>query len=189
MPISQRTKRTVTKIVFIALSVFFVALIGVIFFKGGVMRSYKAVIKENLLTMKGIKLVYILDNTSYINLFAENGYADRDNNSVAMQDVKIEYNGSGTKIDASADNGQYELERFVNVYGNVKGIINDMRFDAGENGSMTYDYKDGKGEVRKGVTIYQGNNSIHADSINFDSKESFVLFRDNVTVDYIIGPK
>lgn len=153
------------------------------------MRSYTAVIKENMLTMQGIKLVYIMDNTSYVNLFSKYGYADRDNNSVALKEVKIEYNGSGVKIDASADNGQYELERFVNVFGNVKGIINDMRFDAGENGTMTYDYKEGKGSVMKGVTIFQGNNSINAGSINFDSKNNFVLFQDNVTVDYIIGSK
>lgn len=183
-----RIKKLALKVAVGFLSLFFVVLVVTILIKGGGgIRSYSSAVKENMLIMNGVKLVYVMDNESYVNLFAKTGFADKDNNSVAMQDVRIEYKGKETKLDAYADNGQYELERLVKVYGNVNGIINDMRFDAGENGTMVYDYKDGKGEVRRGVTLYQGENSINADSVNFDSSEVFVLFQDNVTVDYFVG--
>lgn len=188
MVLNIHIKRIFTNVFVILLMVFFIALVSVIFFKSGPpIEAYNSVLKENMIVMNGIKMLYLVDNDSYVNLASKTGYADMDNNSVAMRDVNIEYNGKDVKVDAVADSGNYELDRIVRVYGNVKGVINDMEFDAGENGTMIYDYQSGKGEVLEGITIYQGQNSIQAKSINFDSNETYILFQDNVSVDYIIG--
>lgn len=187
MALNSRIKRIIINIFVVFLVFFFIGLVTVIFFKGTPIKAYNSVLKENMIVMNGIKMVYIVDNDSYVNLAAKTGYADMDNNSVAMRNVNIEYNGSDVKVDAIADSGNYELERLVKVYGNVNGVINDMKFDAGENGTLIYDYQSGKGEVLDGITLYQGQNSIKAKSINFDSNESYILFQDNVSVDYIVG--
>lgn len=183
-------KKVAIRWAIISLTCCFMFLIGLIFFKGdGPMRSYKAVMQENMLSMQGMRILYLTDDNDYVTLFAESSFANINNNFVDMKNVKIQYTGKDIKIEAVADNGKYELERFVNVYGNVRGDINNMRFDAGKDGTLVYDYKEGKGEVRKGISFFQGENSIKANMVNFDIKDNFILFNGNVSVNYYIDTK
>ncbi len=63
--------------------------------------------------------------------------------------------------------------------------MDNMTFKTCPDGVLEYDYAEGKGIVKNGVTIYHDNNSISSKIVEFDVKNNFIIFRDNVTVDYI----
>lgn len=151
------------------------------------MAQYQSVLQENILNMEKIKLTYIINDNSYFNMISDRAKADVEDHSVGLETLNIKYTGSGVTIDAVADKGNYELERFIKAFGNVKGSMNDMRFDTGEKGTLEYDYKDGKGSIYEGVIVYQGPNNIKAEYAEFDVNTNFILFQDNVTVDYSVN--
>ncbi len=150
----------------------------------GVERPYSALIEENRLKMTGIEMVYVFDNSSYMNLRSESAFADRVSSAVSLEKVSIKYGGRNINLDADADRGTYELQRVLRASGNITGSMNDMEFKAGEDGTLTYDYKDGKGAVENGITLNQGENNIKAGRADFNVNDNYVLFSDNVSVEY-----
>ncbi len=62
--------------------------------------------------------------------------------------------------------------------------MDNMTFTTGPSGILEYDYTEGKGIVKNGVTIYQDNNAISSKIVEFDADNNFIIFKDNVTVEY-----
>lgn len=62
--------------------------------------------------------------------------------------------------------------------------MDNMTFTTGPFGILEYDYTEGKGIVKNGVTIYQDNNAISSKIVEFDVNNNFIIFKDNVTVEY-----
>lgn len=174
------------KLVFIVISVLiFVAVIVMIFWKNDdVVVTYESAIKQNVLNIEDLLLTYVIDNSSYFKLTSKKGDAAINNYFVNLNNLNLYYSGSSFSIDAQADKGKYELQRKISAYGNIYGKMDNMTFEAGTNGIIEYDYIDGKGIIKNGVTMYQGNNNIKSNKAEFNVKDNFVLFKDNVSVEY-----
>lgn len=174
------------KLVFIVISVLiFVSVILMIFWKNDdVVVNYESAIQQNILNIEDLLLTYVIDNNSYFKLTSKNGNAAINNYYVDLNNLNIHYSGSSFSIDAKADKGKYELQRKISAYGNVYGVMDNMTFEAGKDGSIEYDYIDGKGVIKNGVTMYQGSNNIKSNIAEFNIKDNFVLFSDNVSVEY-----
>lgn len=174
------------KFAFVVLFVLiFMAVIIMIFWKNDeIVISYESAIKQNILNIEDLLLTYVIDNSSYFKLTSKKGNAAINDYFVDLNNLDIYYSGSNYSISAKADKGKYELQRKISAYGNVYGKMDNMTFEAGDDGLIEYDYLDGKGFIKNGVTMYQGGNNIKSNMAEFNVKDNYVLFSDNVSVEY-----
>lgn len=181
-------KKYIKTSIVIFIGCLFIVLIGVVVMKDiGHEMPYVARVEENRLKMTGVEMVYIFNESGYMNLRSNVAFVDRASNAVSLDNVSVKYSGKNINLDANADKGIYKLQRVLKVSGNVVGRMNDMGFKAGERGSLTYDYKDGKGRIEHGIIMNQGQNSITAGRADFDVNNNYVLFSDNVKVEYFVS--
>ena len=149
-------------------------------------KPYKSFLDKNMLKMDNISLTYIIDNNTYVLLNSKNASANIGSLSVLLKNFKVDYYSKNLHVLAIAENGKYEMERYITGYGSVHGYLDESEFIADNKSSFTYDYKLGKGRIINGVEVKQGKNLISAKNLEFEQNSQFVHFTDNVTVEYFV---
>lgn len=147
-------------------------------------KPYKSFLDKNILKMDNISVTYIMDNDSYITLNSKLANANIMNYMVNLKNFNVNYYSKDLHVLAVAENGKYEMERYISGYGSVHGYLDKNEFVAGDNSSFLYDYKLGKGTINNGVEVKQGKNLIKADNLEFEQNSQYVYFKDNVSVQY-----
>lgn len=175
------------KNIFVGLSIliFAIAVITIILRTDDNMVPYKSELLENIVSLKDIDLLYVIDNNTYVSLKSKTGSANIINYNFNLQNLNINYKSSDYSINAFADRGSYISQRFVKAYDNITGYMDNMTFKTGADGVLEYDYKTGKGNILNNVTVMQGTNSISSNTASFDVNNSYIFFKDNVTVYYV----
>ena len=172
-------------LLFLSLLIFLIVIIVVFVREDKGMVPYRSDLLKNIVKLNEVDLVYIIDNDTFVKLKAKTGDVDIIDYNIDMEQVDVLYTGKDFVIDAQAERGKYLSQRFLKAYDNITGYMDNMTFKTGSNGILEYDYVKGRGQVKNGVTISQDNNSISSKSMLFDVKNNFIIFKDNVTVDYI----
>lgn len=169
----------------ISLLIFAVVIVVIIIREDKDMVPYQSDLLKNIVKMKEIDLLYVIDNNTYVKLKSKQGNVNIIDYNIDLVNLDVTYTSKDFSIDAKASRGEYLSQRFLKAYDNVTGHMDNMTFKTGPAGIFEYDYAEGKGIVKNGVTIYQDNNSISSKIVEFDVKNNFIIFKDNVTVDYI----
>lgn len=178
-------KRIINIFVGLSIIIFAIAVITIILRTDDNMVPYKSELLENIVTLKGVDLLYIIDNSTYVSLKSKTGSANIVNYNFNLQHLNINYKSPDYSIDAFAERGNYISQRFVKAYDNITGYMDNMTFKTGANGIFEYDYKKGKGNIFNNITVMQGTNSISSDTASFDVNNNYIFFKDNVTVYYV----
>ncbi len=180
-----KLKGKIFNILLIISLLIFLLVVFVIFFKeDNDIIPYQSALLKNVVKIEGVDLLYIIDNDTYIKLQSEYGNVNIINYNIDLINLNIVYTGKNFQIDARAEKGQYLSSRFVKAYDNITGYMDNMSFETGTSGILEYDYTAGKGVVKNDVIIHQENNSISSNYVEFDVNNNYIMFRDNVTVDY-----
>lgn len=172
-------------LLFLSLLIFLIVIMVVFIREDKDMVPYRSDLLKNIVKLNEVDLIYIIDNNTFVKLKAKTGDVDIIDYNIDMKHVDVLYTGKDFVINAQAERGEYLSQRFLKAYDNITGHMDNMTFKTGSEGFLEYDYIEGRGEVKNGVTITQDNNSISSKSIAFDIKNNFIIFKDNVTVDYI----
>lgn len=177
--------RIINVFLVISLLIFAVVVVVIIIREDEDMVPYQSDLLKNIVKMNKIDLLYVIDNNTYVKLKSEHGNVNIIDYNIDLVNLDLTYTSKEFAIDAKASRGEYLSQRFLKAYDNVTGHMDNMTFKTGPAGILEYDYAEGKGIVKNGVTIYQDNNSISSKIVEFDVKNNFIIFKDNVTVDYI----
>lgn len=177
--------RIINTFLVISLLIFAIVVIVIIIREDEDMVPYQSDLLKNIVKMKKIDLLYVIDNNTYVKLKSENGNVNIIDYNIDLINLAVTYTSKDFSIDAKAERGEYLSQRFLKAYDNITGYMDNMSFKTGPDGILEYDYAEGKGIVKNGVTIYQDNNSITSKTVEFDVNNNFIIFKDNVTVDYI----
>lgn len=177
--------RIINVFLVISLLIFAVVVVVIIIREDEDMVPYQSDLLKNIVKMKNIDLLYVIDNNTYVKLKSKQGNVNIINHNISLVNLDVTYTSKDFSIDAKASKGRYLSKRFLKAYDNVTGHMDNMTFKTGPAGVLEYDYAAGKGIVKNGVTIYQDNNSISSKIVEFDVKNNFIIFKDNVTVNYI----
>ncbi len=169
----------------ISLLIFAVVIVVIIVREDEDMVPYQSDLLKNIVKIKTVDLLYVIDNNTYIKLKSEHGNVNIIDYNIALINLDLIYTGKDFVIDAKAARGEYLSQRFLKAYDNITGHMDNMSFQTGPEGILEYDYTVGKGVVKNGVTLYQESNSISSKTVEFDVKNNFIIFKDNVTVNYI----
>lgn len=169
----------------ISLLIFAVVVVVIIIREDEDMVPYQSDLLKNIVKMKEIDLLYVIDNNTYVKLKSKQGNVNIIDYNIDLINLGLTYTSKDFMIDASALRGEYLSQRFLKAYDNITGHMDNMTFKTGPDGILEYDYTEGKGVVKNGVTIYQDNNSISSKIVEFDVKNNFIIFKDNVTVNYM----
>ncbi len=177
-------RRIINVFLVISLLIFAFVVVVIIIREDEDMVPYQSDLLKNIVKMKEIDLLYVIDNNTYVKLKSKQGNVNIIDYNIDLVNLDLTYTGKDFSIDARAARGEYIAQRFLKAYDNITGHMDNMTFKTGTAGVLEYDYTEGKGIVKNGVTIYQDNNSISSKIVEFDVKNNFIIFKDNVTVDY-----
>ncbi len=170
-------RRIINVFLVISLLIFAVVIVVIIIREDEDMVPYQSDLLKNIVKMKEIDLLYVIDNNTYVKLKSKHGNVNIIDYNLDLINLDLLYTSKDFAIDAKASRGEYLSQRFLKVYDNIT-------FTTGPSGILEYDYTEGKGIVKNGVTIYQDNNAISSKIVEFDANNNFIIFKDNVTVEY-----
>ena len=178
-------KRIINILIAISVLIFAIVIITVLLRNDDDMVLYKSELLENIVTLKEVDLLYVIDNNTYVSLKSKTGNANILNYNFNLQKLNVLYKGSDYTINAYADKGDYISQRFVKAYDNITGYMDNMTFYTGKDGILEYDYKTGRGKILNNIFVMQGENSISSKTVAFDVNKNYIFFKDNVTVYYV----
>lgn len=184
MLIFKGRRRIINVFLVISLLIFAVVIVVIIIREDEDMVPYQSDLLKNIVKMKEIDLLYVIDNNTYVKLKSKHGNVNIIDYNLDLINLDLLYTSKDFAIDAKASRGEYLSQRFLKVYDNITGHMDNMTFTTGPSGILEYDYTEGKGIVKNGVTIYQDNNAISSKIVEFDANNNFIIFKDNVTVEY-----
>lgn len=178
-------KRIINVFLVITILIFAIVVIVIIFKDHDDLVPYQSELMKNIVSLKDIDLIYIIDNSTNISLKSKDGKANIVTYNFDLFHLNLDYKSKDYHINAIADKGIYTEQQYIKAYDNLTGYMDNMTFRSKKNGILEYDYKAGKGSIINGITVMQGVNSIEADSVIFDVNNNYIFFKDNVTVNYV----
>ncbi len=184
--LSIKGRSRITNIFLVISLLVFSTVVFIVFIREhGDMVPYQSDLLKNIVKMQDVDLLYVIDNATYVKLKSKHGNINIIDYNVDLIDIDVTYISKDFLIDVQAEKGEYLAQRFLKVYDNITGYMDNMSFKTEPTGILEYDYIEGKGIVKNGVTIYQDSNSISSKIVEFDVNNNFIMFKENVTVDYI----
>ena len=167
-------RRIINVFLVISLLIFAVVIVVIIIREDEDMVPYQSDLLKNIVKMKEIDLLYVIDNNTYVKLKSKHGNVNIIDYNLDLINLDLLYTSKDFAIDAKASRGEYLSQRFLKVYDNITGHMDNMTFTTGPSGILEYDYTEGKGIVKNGVTIYQDNNAISSKIVEFDANNKLL---------------